>query len=302
MGMGRSVALVGLLFVLLAASPTPGPRYDYLLRVRASLAPLHRKLPAPKEGEWLDRFPEKGQTFERYVESKPVVRTSERGVLYTVRLGPSTGVHGRVSEQAAEFLGLYFSCPTRSLPALPLDLVPSAARRADPWGGEQLLTSYILQHVLKPRLPSDACAFIAFTEMDLWPGKGWNFVFGQATLRDRVAVFSTARFYDPAYGKSAYSKCLLRTCKVSSHECLHMFSMPHCTFYECNACGSNSLAEMDGRPIALCPECVAKLCWATDSDPAQRYRSLAAFARKHGLVQEALFWESSLKALPSAAR
>ena len=48
---------------------------------------------------------------------------------------------------------------------------------------KQILTTHVLGEVLKPRLPKDAAAYIAFTASDLWPGEGWNFVFGQATLR-----------------------------------------------------------------------------------------------------------------------
>jgi archaemetzincin len=33
---------------------------------------------------------------------------------------------------------------------------------------------------------------------DLYPDPAWNFVFGQASLRERVEVFSFAR-YDPAF-------------------------------------------------------------------------------------------------------
>jgi len=56
---------------------------------------------------------------------------------------------------------------------------------------------------------------------DLYPDPHWNFVFGQASLRDRVGVFSFAR-YDPAfYGESRGSQCrqllLWRSAKVLVH-------------------------------------------------------------------------------------
>ena len=73
--------------------------------------------------------------------------------------------------------------------------------------------------------------------------------------------------------------------------------MLHCTAYECNMCGSNSLTESDRRPSALCPECLAKVCWATVSDPVERYRKLKAFCEKHGLKDEAAFYGRSIKAL-----
>ena len=76
-----------------------------------------------------------------------------------------------------------------------------------------------------------------------------------------------------------------------------MFSIEHCTAYQCGMNGSNSLAESDRRPMALCPECLAKVCLATGSDPLARYRKLEAFCRKHGLVEDADFYKRSAAAL-----
>jgi len=298
--MTRSLAALALLATLLAAlfsSEAEKARYAYLLRVRRALAPLHKRLAPPREGDWLDRFHEEGQTFEAYVESKPVALTKERATLYVQPLGPFSSSQHRVVGAASEFLGRYFSCPVKILPRITLDVIPSSARRPGAGGSEQLRTGYILRSILAPTLPPDAAVMIAFTASDLWPGEGWNYVFGEATLRDRVAVFSIARFGDPAESRGAFRKCLLRACKVSSHEVGHMFSMPHCTFCECNACGSNSLSEMDRRPLSLCPECLAKLCWATGTEPIQRYDRLAEFARAHGLDEEAAFYQASAETL-----
>jgi archaemetzincin len=57
---------------------------------------------------------------------------------------------------------------------------------------------------------------------DLYPDPRWNFVFGQASVRDRVGVFSFAR-YDPVfYGESRSSRyqelLLRRSTKVLVHE------------------------------------------------------------------------------------
>jgi archaemetzincin len=62
-------------------------------------------------------------------------------------------------------------------------------------------------------------------------------------------------------------------------------------------CGSNHRAESDRRPIALCPECAAKLWWATGAEPVARYRKLAAFCEEHGLKDEAAFYGKSIQAL-----
>jgi len=52
---------------------------------------------------------------------------------------------------------------------------------------------------------------IAFTASDLWPGPGWNFVFGLASLRERVGVWSIHRFGNPSKGQAAFTQTLLRT-------------------------------------------------------------------------------------------
>jgi archaemetzincin len=85
--------------------------------------------------------------------------------------------------------------------------------------------------------------------------------------------------------------------KTGTHELGHMFSMYHCILYECNMCGSNHMEESDRRPVWLCPECLAKTCWATGVQPAARFRKLAEFCKKHGFTAEQEFYEKSVKEL-----
>jgi archaemetzincin len=151
--------------------------------------------------------------------------------------------------------------------------------------------------VLTPRLPRDAAATICFTACDLWPGPGWNFVFGQASLEGRVGVWSIARFGDPDESEESFRLVLLRTLKLATHEAGHMFSLAHCTAYACDMNGSNSLDESDRHPLALCPECLAKICWATRADPAERYRKLIEFCKREGLKAEAERYEKLLAAV-----
>ena len=67
------------------------------------------------------------------------------------------------------------------------------ASRRNPWTGQaQFLTSDILD-LLRARLPDDAFALLGITMVDLYPDPNWSFVFGQASLRDRVGVYSFAR-------------------------------------------------------------------------------------------------------------
>ncbi|NIM16921.1 MAG: hypothetical protein GTO45_33555 [Candidatus Aminicenantes bacterium] len=280
----------------LAAESTVSP--ETLKKVIKKLRPLHKPLEKPKPGDWLAEHPEPGQTFTEYLRYNPVTPQGKRHVIYIQPLGDFTGTQRKIVTLTADFMGRYFNLPVKIKEDLPMSLVPEKARRTHPyWGMKQILTGYVLAYILKPRLPEDAAAYIAFTVSDLWPGRGWNFVFGQASIRERVGVWSIYRNGDPEKSQADFQLCLLRTMKTASHETGHMFSMLHCTLYQCNMCGSNHREESDRRPITLCPECLAKLCWATRSHPIERYKKLSEFFEKNGFKQEVDFCKRSIQAL-----
>jgi archaemetzincin len=159
--------------------------------------------------------------------------------------------------------------------------------RKNPYEGQrQIRTHYFLGEVLPKLLPDDAAAFICFTNIDLYPDDGWNFVFGQASLENRVGVWSLSRFGNPDKSAEDFNKFLARTLKVAMHETGHMFSMRHCAKYECLMSGTNHLGETDRRPLDACPECMAKIAWAMNYEPAERYRNLAAFWEKQNWIEE----------------
>ncbi len=126
---------------------------------------------------------------------------------------------------------------------------------------------------------------------DLYPDPSWNFVFGEATLSDRVGIFSFARyspgFYGYPGGEGWQDRLLRRSCKVLAHETGHMFGLEHCVFFECLMNGSNHLAESDSRPMFLCPVCLRKLQHAAGFGIRARYAALAAFYRQVGFTAEA---------------
>jgi len=279
------------------------PSVTELLAVMEKLRPLHKKLGKPRPGDWLSVHREPGQTFQEYIRSRPVTPRGERHVIYIYPLGEFTTTQRKIITLTADFMSAYFNLPARVENDLPLSLIPAKARRRHPsWGMEQVLTGYVLDEILRPRLPSDAAVALALTTSDLWPGEGWNFVFGQASLRDRVGVWSLYRNGDPDKSEADFRLCLLRTLKTATHETGHMFSMQHCTAYQCDMCGSNHREESDRRPLWLCPECMAKVCWATGADPVARYQKLAAFCKEHGLIAEEEFYNKSLRALGGTSK
>ncbi len=265
------------------------------------LLPLHTKLGPPQPHDWLVEHKEPGQSYSQYLHSQPIRVDKQRRVIYVQPLGEFDSAQRKVLDRTAEFLGIYFQLPVKVRDDLSLDVIPTEARREHPtWHVKQILSTHVLDKVLRPRLPTDACAYIAITTSDLWPGRGWNFVFGQASLSERVGVWSITRNGDPHGDDTESRSCLLRTLKTASHETGHMFSMQHCTLYECNMCGSNHREEADRRPLWLCPHCLAKLCHATGADPIQRFKDLAAFSKRAGLKMEQDFYEKSLATLEGA--
>jgi archaemetzincin len=228
------------------------------------------------------------QTLFEYMGSRPAVPGRARRVLYLQPIGSlDPGQRGLVT-QTAEFLALHLCLPVKLAEELSVADFPTWARRIHPdWRTPQLLTTYVLHDLLRGRLPFNAAGYLAITPVDIWPGLGWDAVNGQASPVHRVGVLSTYRNGDPdadgAHGRPA----LLRTLKVAAHEAGHMLSMQHCRKRACIMSGHNDRAELDERRLVLCPDCLAKLLWATGCDGRARQRELVSFFEQRGVSAEA---------------
>lgn len=272
------------------------PRDADLRAATQAVRPLCVPVGEPQAGDWRATVIQPAQSFAQYVLSQPVQPTIERNTIYVVPLGEFSAEQWRIVDLSVEFLGLYFDCPTQLLPAVGADLVPNHARRIHPGHGEeQFCSAWVHGQFLQGRLPADAAVCIALTATDLWPGGNTNFVFGQASLKDRTGVWSMARYGDPSINEAGFVECLRRTLKTASHETGHMFSMEHCEFYECNMSGSGSLAESDRYPLSLCPECLAKLQYSLQPDMRARFAALADFCEREGLMNEADYYRTALR-------
>lgn len=255
----------------------------------------------PQGGDWLAEHGERGQTFDMYVAGRPNRPSAARRTIYLVPIGGGVGTPIAV---LAAFARAHFQLPVRLLPAI--DLAATGAHVRDRGSFRQVLAPDLLEY-LKKELPADAYCLIGLTATDLYPEDSWNFVFGMATLRERVGVYSTAR-YQPAFhgepdrGAESAQWVLRRTLKVMAHEIGHMFGMEHCTYYECVMNGSNHLAETDRRPAHLCPVCLRKLHYAVGFDPDRRYRDLERFFRGQALGPEADWVRGRAEAIEAAAR
>lgn len=258
---------------------------------------LGQPLARPEPGDWLASFPEKGQSFRQYIGLSPVRPDRIRRKICLQPLGAFSPARRKILRQVSAYLEVVFGLPAEVRPAKPTAGIPGEARRRLPDGTEQLLTSYLLFKLLKPDLPPDAAIQLGFTSNDLWPGGGWNYVFGQASLQDRTGIYSLHRFGDPAAGAAAERLCLLRTLKIAVHESGHMFSLLHCTAHECVMNGCNHLPELDRHPLYFCPECLAKICWAVRREPAELCKHASTFLKAAGLPGDAAYYGRVLAVL-----
>jgi archaemetzincin len=233
-----------------------------------------------ESGDWLESQHEAGQTFDEYIASNPTLPTAERRTIYIQPIGAFTQQQRNAIRLTAEYMRAFYDLPVKLNGDRQIANVPSRLKREiDYPKHQQIHTSYFVDDVLTKIAPKDAAAFIAFTNVDLYPGDTWHFVFGQASLENRVGVWSLYRL-------SEGGRLVDRTLKISMHEVGHMFGMRHCIKYECLMSGTNHLAETDRRPLDNCPECMGKVAWSMNYDPVTRYKSLAAFWKKNNRPAE----------------
>jgi archaemetzincin len=272
-------------------APVLEPYADLERKVR----PLADPLPAPRPGDWLAEHDEPGQTFAEYLEARPVRKGDKLTTIYLCLVGVFSEAQRRALDLTHDYLALFFDASVRVHRHLALGSIPARARRTHPtWGDEQVLTGYVLREVLGPERPADALAYLALTAADLWPGKGWNFVFGQANRRQRTGVWSVYRNGDPG---EDFTRFLRRALGTASHELCHVLTMRHCTAFRCLMNGSNHQGERDAKPLHPCPVCLRKLCWNLGVEPVPYLMKLKAFCQQHGLGPETGWYEKAVAAL-----
>lgn len=238
--------------------------------------------------DWLASHDEPGQTYERWANSNPNIPGAGRTKLYVLPIGEfEKGSAPDLEKLKAYTAAYYHPMPVAMLPVIADAEVPARSRVH--LGKRQWKSTDLLRWLPK-KLPADAYAMIAVTMTDLYPDENWNFVFGQASTKDRVGVFSFARYHPAWTGGSveegAGALVLRRAAKVLTHEMGHMFGIRHCIYYECNMNGANHLEEADWTPMHLCPVCLRKLHRAARFDPVERYGKLRDFYEANGMKAE----------------
>lgn len=239
-------------------------------------------LHSPAPGDWRSG-PGKNelhQSFAVYQRSRPKDPTGKRRVLVLRPVGGCPKHMRPVFKQLEEFLTAYFDRPTRWGRALHF-----------PRKGLRMVVSTHGAHAQFPILPSlrllvrsvptDALAVLGVTCTDLYQKAemGNRYLFGYGTLNHRAGICSVARMYPVLHAKAdpvSRAIGLLRSFKLIAHETGHMLGLHHCASSQCVMNGINSLQEVDGQPLHLCPLCLSKLAHHLHFDIRKRYRRLAA--------------------------
>jgi len=231
------------------------------------------RLPPPKQGEWLDLFPERGETFEEYKSAGPTRPTPMRRTLYLLPALTRPPADSGILAAMARQLSAHFGRETRLLPPSPL---PMAAYDRE---ARQFSVPLLIPALLK-LLPEDGLFLLAVTDRDLALPR-MTHVFGWGSFRLRVGVLSLVRIpADPSNHRR-------RVLGLMTHEAGHLLSMAHCTRYRCLMNGVRTVEEGDRRPMLLCPVCSEKLCWNLGWERGAHYRSAAASFDEVGLGEEA---------------
>jgi archaemetzincin len=281
-----------------------GPTEAVSEELRHALAPGEdfQPMPPPGPADWLSNHPEAGQTFEQFALSRPNRPDSYQRKLYLQPIGSFAQAGAPRLDEVVQFAEAFFTMEVAMLP--PIDIAQEHIRnRRNPSSGQtQLLTTDLLD-LLRKHLPGDAFALLGITMTDLYPDPQWNFVFGQASLRDRVGVYSFARYYSALSEgervRHMHKLMLRRSCKVLAHETSHMFGIQHCIWYRCLMNGSNHLDEADARPLHLCPVDLRKLQWSIRFDVARRYQRVLEFDREAGFSDEVEWIQRRLQFIQS---
>lgn len=209
---------------------------------------------------------EKFISLEKYIQDGPSGITTSRNKIYILPLGEFTPAQNEIMRETAKYNEAFFGLEVELLPIKPMPKFPDSMKRKRE-GEWQYNTTYFLNTYLTIKEFDDAAVLIALTSNDLYPKDDWNYVFGIASLKDRIGIWSMYRFGVPECDSDSYRLCLDRARKISTHEISHMFSIRHCVSYPCVMNGSNSMPETDIHPSYLCPECLAKLSWDLNQTP-----------------------------------
>jgi archaemetzincin len=123
---------------------------------------------------------------------------------------------------------------------------------------KQYYSSAILEKLQK--MVPEACErSLGMVDVDLYV-PDLNFVFGEADIKQKIALISTKRLRPEYYGLPKDERLFFdRILKESVHELGHTYGLGHCLDKKCVMFFSNSLKDTDVKSSAFCENCKNKL-------------------------------------------
>ena len=119
---------------------------------------------------------------------------------------------------------------------------------------QQYHSGQILVELLKHARAGDS-KILGVTTRDLFLPV-LTFVFGQAQVQNRAAVYSTYRLRNEFYGLPEDPELLYqRAIKEALHELGHTFGLRHCTMHPCVMNSSTYVEDIDLKPVEFCEPC-----------------------------------------------
>src|ERR1035437_10091489 len=153
--------------------------------------------PLPGRSDWRAVHREPGQTFDDFRRSQPNRPDTRRRIIYLQPLGDFRAQQSPSLEMLRQYAADFFQMEVKALAPISISVSGVTTRTNSMTGRRQVLTGDVL-HWLTGKLPGDAFCLLGITMEDLYPEESWNFVFGQASLNERVGIYSFAR-YDPGF-------------------------------------------------------------------------------------------------------
>ncbi|WP_431244575.1 hypothetical protein ACQ9BO_09960 [Flavobacterium sp. P21] len=89
------------------------------------------KLGEPVFGDWLYSHPEKGQSFEQFMNTKHVVPTKEEDIIYLQPIGQFDSLQVKQIELVRQYLEIFFQLKTKVLKEVSNDIIPKNVRKKE---------------------------------------------------------------------------------------------------------------------------------------------------------------------------
>lgn len=153
-------------------------------------------MPTPESGDWLFSHKQKPQPYDAYKTPYINFLTPEKKTIYLLPFGK---FNKDFMDKLVMFCAAFY--PNTLVKILPeqdlMKSIPNIRKRKNVYG-DQYICDDILAY-MKTCVPDDAYCVMGITLQDIYPGPNWNYVYGWATYKARVGIFSFVR-WDHDYG------------------------------------------------------------------------------------------------------